>query len=113
MKPQTSILLMALCLGGCNTQELWTREGLTQASLDQDYAACQLYAVSMPKQYTPVDVYAATTTSYGGVSTTTIQPSPYSEVGAGFADAVANEERQTHARRLCMQAKGYQFSGTK
>jgi hypothetical protein len=113
MKRRISIFLIAVGLSACDTQEVWQRAGLTQASLDQDYAQCQLYAESMPKQYTPTQVYNATTTTYGGYATTTVRPDPYSEVGAAIGDTIANDEHQTRVRRLCMQAKGYQFAGTK
>ncbi|MGA7713631.1 MAG: hypothetical protein WCA81_17155 [Rhizomicrobium sp.] len=116
MKAGALVFLCCTILCGCATQtevELWNRPGLTQAGLDQDYAACQMYAMNLPQQQTPVTSYNATTTTIGNTSTTTVTPNPYSQLASVLGDAVVNEARQTQARRLCMQSKGYQFAGTR
>jgi outer membrane lipoprotein SlyB len=108
-----SIPLVALLLSGCATQEIYSKPGLTQASLDQDHAYCQLLAMNTPQQQTPVTVYTAHTTTYGSYSTTTVGPDPYAQFGAALGDTITNEESKTTARRLCMQSKGYTFVGEK
>ncbi len=116
MKAGALVFLCCTILCGCATQtevELWNCPGLTQAGLDQDYAACQMYAMNLPQQQTPVTSYNATTTTIGNTSTTTVTPNPYSQLASVLGDAVVNEARQTQARRLCMQSKGYQFAGTR
>jgi hypothetical protein len=76
MKIATPTPLLVLLVSGCNTQEIYSKTGLTQASLDQDHAYCELYAMNAPKQQTEVDVYTSHTTTYGNYSTTTVGPDP-------------------------------------
>jgi hypothetical protein len=113
MRIALSIPLVALLLSSCATQELYSKPGLTQADLDQDHAYCQLLAMNAPQQQTQVNVYTAHTTTYGNYSTTTVSPDPYAQFGAALGDTIANDERQTTVRRLCMQSKGYTFVGEK
>jgi hypothetical protein len=105
---------LALVLAGCGTEsELYSRTGLTQAGLDADYAGCQLQAMNVPEQHTAVNSYTATTTVVGNTATTTVGPNPYASLGAAIGDSIANDERETTVRRLCMQVKGYSFAGMK
>jgi hypothetical protein len=113
MKVGLSIPLIALFLSGCATQEIYSKTGLNQASLDQDHAYCEMLAMNGPQQQTQVNVYTAHTTTYGNSSTTTVSPDPYTQFGAALGDTIANDERQTEIRRLCMQSKGYTFVGEK
>jgi hypothetical protein len=112
-KISLSISLIALLASGCNTQEIYSKPGLTQASLDEDHASCELMAMNAPQQQTQVDVYTTHTTNYGNYSTTTVGPDPYAQVGAAIGDALANADRPATIRRLCMQSKGYTFVGEK
>lgn len=75
-KIRLSISLIALLASGCNTEEIYSKPGLTQVSLDQDHAYCELMAMNSPQQQTQVDVYTTHTTNYGNYSTTTVAPDP-------------------------------------
>lgn len=109
------LTILAMLLSGCAPeQELWNRPGgWNQAQLDQDYAACQLMAVQTPDVYHETNIYTSHVTTIGNTTTVTTGPDPYAQLGQSISDSIDNDDRKTAVRRLCMQAKGYVFAGTR
>ena len=107
--------VLTFMLTGCAAeQELWTRPvSVTQAQLDQAYAACQVTALQTPEIHTQTDVYTSHVTTIGNQTTVTTGPDPYAQFGNALSDAIDNDQRKTEIRRWCMASKGFVFAGTR
>lgn len=116
MRKSLILLPIVVLLAGC-AQDIYDKEGATQAEFGQDMGYCQMVALGTPQiqpAYVP-PTYTSTTTyngTYGygqanGMATTTTTAN---DAGQGFANlgaAIGNVVRQRQMLRSCMASRGY------
>jgi len=78
-------------LEGCGSNQVWVKNGITQAEFNSDKAQCEYEAASATANYN------TGSTAYGiGAA-----------AGQGFAEGITIGLKKIELQKLCMQAKGY------